>query len=114
MAQVKVVIEVSALSQDHGYIKGWETFDFKGEPRNRLWTVWTRDIANVNEGDVLNVTGDLSTKTNTYLPKNAAEPKTIVEHSLNNVALGHVANKTTQVRQATDILTQTDPIDMPF
>lgn len=114
MASVTITIEVSALSQDHGYVKGWETFSFKGEPRNRLWTIWSRDIKDITEGDTIQVNGELSTKTSTYLPKNAQEPKTIVEHALNDVAISKLGSKTTQVRTATDILTQTDPIDMPF
>lgn len=128
MAQVTVTIEVQTISNQHGYIKGWETFQFKGENRNRLWTIWTKDIGNLNEHDVITVNGDLSTKAATYVPKNATEAKQIVEHSLNNVAIGLVSagtnsgtnsgtNTGTQVRNASDILTQktdTDPIDMPF
>ena len=117
MAQVTVILEVSAISQQHGYIKGWETFEFKGEKRNRLWTVWNRDIGNITEGDVIQVNGDLSTKSATYVPKNATEAKQIVEHSLNNVAIQVRGTQTTQVRNATDILTQKaepEAIDMPF
>jgi hypothetical protein len=114
MAQVSIVAEVNSFSTQHGYIKAWETFSFKGEPRNRLWTIWTRDI-NVQEGDTITVTGELSTKTSTYVPKNATEAKQIVEHSLNEVAVILNGSKTTQVRTAADILTQKDdPIDMPF
>lgn len=118
MAQVTTVLEVSTISTQHGYIKGWETFQFKGEKRNRLWTVWTRDIGDINEGDLITVNGDLSTKTSTYVPKNATEAKQIVEHSLNDVAIGMLSRKltgSTQVRNATDILTQkAEAIDMPF
>lgn len=117
MAQVKIVAEVGNFSTEHGYIKAWETFDFKGEKRNRLWTIWTRDIQ-VQEKDIIEVSGELSTKSATYVPKNATEAKTIVEHSLNNVAIQvRGGSTTTQVRNAADILTQktnTDPIDMPF
>jgi hypothetical protein len=116
MAQITTVLEVSAISQQHGYIKGWETFQFKGEKRNRLWTVWTKDIGNLTEGDVITVNGELSTKTSTYVPKNATEAKQIVEHSINDVAIG-VMSRTTQVRNAADILTQkseAETIDMPF
>lgn len=116
MAQVTTVLEISAISQQHGYIKGWETFEFKGEKRNRLWTVWTKDLGNLTEGDVITVGGDLSTKAATYVPKNATEAKHIVEHSLNNVSIGVMA-RSTQVRNAADILTQkteAETIDMPF
>jgi len=116
MAQITTVLEVSALSTQHGYIKGWETFQFKGEKRNRLWTVWTKDIGNITEGDVITVNGELSTKTSTYVPKNATEAKQIVEHSINDVAIS-VMSRTTQVRNAADILTQkteAETIDMPF
>jgi hypothetical protein len=117
MAQVTVVLEVSAISQQHGYIKGWETFEFKGEKRNRLWTIWNRDFGTITEGDVIQVNGDLSTKSATYVPKNATEAKQVVEHSLNDVAINMISGKTTQVRNAADILTQkteAETIDMPF
>lgn len=113
MAQTTIIAEVANYSNEHGYIKAWETFEFKGEKRNRLWTIWTRNI-NVQEHDIIEVTGDLSTKSATYVPKNATEAKTIVEHSLNNV---NISAKGTQVRNATDILTQkseAETIDMPF
>jgi hypothetical protein len=113
MAQVTIVAEVGNFSTEHGYIKAWETFEFKGEKRNRLWTLWTRDIK-VQEKDVITVTGELSTKSATYVPKNATEPKQIVEHSLNNVS---IQIQGTQVRNAVDILTQkteAETIDMPF
>lgn len=70
MAQVEVVLEIQTISQQHGYIKGWEKFQFKGETRNRLWTVWTKQIE-VTEGDTVIVIGDLSTKAATYVPKKA-------------------------------------------
>lgn len=119
MAEVKVILDVQGLSDQHGYIKGWEKFSFKGQERNRLWTVWTENPSyTVNEGDVIQVTGELSTKTSTYVPKNATEAKQIVEHSLNEV---NIINKSqpqvTQVRNAADILTQkteAETIDMPF
>jgi hypothetical protein len=113
MAQVTIIAEVGNFSPEHGYIKAWETFEFKGEKRNRLWTIWTRDI-NVQEKDVITVTGELSTKSATYVPKNATEAKQIVEHSLNNVT---IQIQGTQIRNAADILTQkteAETIDMPF
>ena len=116
MALVNIIAEVGNFSNEHGYIKAWETFDFKGEKRNRLWTIWTRDIQ-VQEKDIIEVSGELSTKTSTYVPKNATEAKNIVEHSLNEVAINMISNKTTQVRNAADILTQKaepEAIDMPF
>lgn len=117
MAQVQIVAEVGNYSTEHGYIKAWETFEFKGEKRNRLWTLWTRDLDGINEGDTITVHGELSTKSATYVPKNATEPKQIVEHSLNNVSIVINGSKTTQVRNASDILTQkteAETIDMPF
>ena len=116
MALVNIVAEVGNFSNEHGYIKAWETFEFKGEKRNRLWTIWTRDIQ-VQEKDIIEVSGELSTKAATYVPKNATEAKTIVEHSLNNVAIRVRGEQVTQVRNATDILTQkteAETIDMPF
>lgn len=116
MALVNIVAEVGNFSTEHGYIKAWETFEFKGEKRNRLWTIWTRDIQ-VQEKDVIEVSGELSTKSATYVPKNATEAKTIVEHSLNNVSIRVAGTPMTQVRNAADILTQkteAETIDLPF
>jgi hypothetical protein len=116
MAQVQIVAEVGNYSTEHGYIKAWEKFQFKGETRNRLWTLWTRNLDGINEGDIITVHGELSTKSATYVPKNATEAKQIVEHSLNEVTIV-LQNKGTQVRNAADILTQkteAETIDMPF
>jgi hypothetical protein len=116
MAIVNIVAEVAQFSPQHGYIKAWETFMFKGEKRNRLWTLWTKDI-HVTEKDIIEVTGELSTKSATYVPKNAVDPKQIVEHSLNNVAYIVQQVPNTQVRNAADILTQKseqEAIDLPF
>lgn len=118
MASVQIIAEVGNYSTEHGYIKAWETFEFKGEKRNRLWTLWTRNLDGINEGDLIEVTGNLSTKSATYVPKNATEAKQIVEHSLNEVnIINRGSSKTTQVRNAADILTQkteAEAIDMPF
>jgi len=111
MAEVKIVAKVDGISTEHGYIKAWETFEFKGEPRYRLWTIWTQNLNGINENDIIEATGDLSTKANTYLPKNAAEPKTIVEHSLNRVA---ISNKGQAAKPTTEVTNGADIIDMPF
>lgn len=112
MAEVKIIAKVDGISTEHGYVKAWETFEFKGEPRHRLWTLWTRNLDGFAEGDVVTVTGSLSTKSNSYVPKNATEPKQIVEHSLNEVSIVKQSEATTtQVRSAADIASQ---IDAPF
>ena len=116
MAQVQIVAEVGNYSTEHGYIKAWEKFQFKGETRNRLWTLWTRNLDGINEGDIITVHGELSTKAATYVPNNATEAKHIVEHSLTDVTIVP-QNTGTQVRNAADILTQkteAETIDMPF
>ena len=116
MAVVNIVAEVAQFSPQHGYIKAWETFMFKGEKRNRLWTIWTKDIR-VTEKDIIEVSGELSTKSATYVPKNAVDPKQIVEHSLNDVAYTIKGQGGTQVRNAAAILTQkteAEEIEMPF
>lgn len=110
MAEVKIVAKVDTISTEHGYIKAWETFEFKNEPRYRLWTIWTKNLNGIKEQDIIEVNGDLSTKANTYVPKNATEAKTIVEHSLNKVA---ILNKG-QAAPATEVTNAADIIDMPF
>jgi hypothetical protein len=117
MAVVNIVAEVAEFSREHGYIKAWETFTWnKNKTSHRLWTIWTKDIR-VTEKDIIEVTGELSTKSATYVPKNAVDPKQIVEHSLNNVAYIVQQVPGTQVRNAADILTQKteqEAIDLPF
>ena len=121
MPIITVTGQVSQVrNEKYNYVKLWETYDWKGEPRHRIWTAWLDRDLNLNEQDTIEVTGDLSTKVGTYTPKDATEQKQIVEHSLNNCTvkvLKTAEPKSTQVRNATDILTQktdTDPIDMPF
>lgn len=120
MPNIKVNGQVSTVANDKfHYLKLWETYDFKGEPRHRLWTAWLDRDLNINEGDFIEVTGDLSTKVGTY-NKPGEEAKSVVEHSLNNCTINLVKAaepKGTQVRNASDILTQKDStaeVDMPF
>lgn len=120
MPIITVTGQVSQVANDkYHYVKFWETYDWKGEPRHRIWTAWLDRDLQINEQDTIEVTGDLSTKVGTYTPKDATEQKQIVEHSLNNCTvktLKAAEPKTTQVRNAADILTQkAEPdVDMPF
>lgn len=121
MPLITVTGQVSQVANEkYNYVKFWETYDWKGEPRHRIWTAWLERDLGLNEQDTVEITGDLSTKVGTYTPKDATEQKQIVEHSLNNCTvkvLKAAEPKSTQVRNAADILTQktdTDPIDMPF
>lgn len=120
MPAIKVTGQISQVANDkYHYVKFWETYDWKGEARHRIWTAWLDRDLNLNEQDTIEVTGDLSTKVGTYTPKDATEQKQIVEHSLNNCTVNVVKAaepKATQARTATDILTQKAEldVDMPF
>lgn len=70
-------------------LKFWETYDFKGQERHRIWTAWFSNNlpTGLQEGDWIELEGTLSTKVSTYTPKDATEPKAIVEHSLNEISV---------------------------
>ena len=124
MPRIQVSGEISTVVNDKfHYVKFWERYDFKGQESFRIWTAWLDRDLSINEGDFVELEGDLTTKVGTY-NKEGQETRQVVEHMLNNVTIRTVTpgkakteTKTTQVRTATDILTQKDAaaeIDMPF
>lgn len=84
MAVVKIIGKVSeVVNEGYPRLKLWETYDFKGEPRNRLWTAWLDNGSNIRKDDEVEIEGHLGTKVGTY-NKPGQETKQVVEHSLNN------------------------------
>lgn len=85
MATVIITGKVAeVVNEGYPRIKVWETYDFKGEPRNRLWTAWLDNGTNLQKDDEVQIEGSLGTKVGTY-NKPGQESKQVVEHSLNNV-----------------------------
>lgn len=96
MPVIKVNGTVSQVTNDkYQIVKFWETYDFKGQERHRIWTAWFDNNlpAGLAEGDWVELQGTLSTKVSTYTPKDATEAKAIVEHSLNDVTVTQLKPK---------------------
>jgi hypothetical protein len=117
MATTAIYAKVAENIKD-GYprLRVWETYDFKGEPRNRLWTIWL-DIPNsMQKDDEIKVTGDLGTKVGTY-NKPGQETKQVVEHSLNNVTIELMRAaelKLEPIQEVINIMAPGEPKDLPF
>jgi len=96
MPVIKVNGTVSHVTNDkYQIVKFWETYDFKGQERHRIWTAWFDNNlpAGLAEGDWVELEGTLSTKVSIYTPKDATEVKAIVEHSLNDVTVSQLKPK---------------------
>ena len=115
MAVIEVSGTVSAISAQHGYLKFWESFDFKGQERHRLWTAWFGDAPNVAEGDFVKIQGTLGTKVGKY-QKPGEDEKQVVEHSLNDAALREHSAKINKpaAEPILDFATPIDPASAPF
>jgi hypothetical protein len=88
MPVINVIGTAASLTWEGKAIRFWETYEFKGEKKFRVWTAWgTNQVFDFAEGDTISVEGDLSTKVGTYIPKDASGEKTVVEHSLNNITV---------------------------
>jgi hypothetical protein len=63
-------------------ITGWESYTNRlGEVKKRKWSLWSNQtILEIGENDFLTVTGDLSTKVETW--QKDGETKNVVGHSL--------------------------------
>jgi hypothetical protein len=116
MATVMIYAKVAEVIKD-GYprLRVWETFDFKGEPRNRLWTAWLDIPASLKKDDEVRIEGSLGTKVGTY-NKPGQETKQVVEHSLNNctVELIKAAEQKTSIDEVINILAPGEPQGLPF
>jgi len=108
MPIINVIGTVANLTWEGKAIRFWETYEFKGEPKYRVWTAWgTNQVFDFAEGDTISVEGDLSTKVGTYIPKDASGEKSVVEHSLNNINVKLLAKAEKREERAVDE-------DLPF
>lgn len=121
MAILTVSGTVSAVSNDkYNYVKFWETYEFKGQERHRIWTAWFENTTGVFEGDWIQIEGSLGTKVGKY-QKPGEDEKQVVEHSLNDCGIIQHQPKhsnTLQKEQAAepiaDFGTPIDPASAPF
>jgi hypothetical protein len=116
MAQVTIYAKVAeVVNEGYPRLRVWETYDFKGEPRNRLWTAWLDIPTSLKKEDEVKINGHLSTKVGTY-NKPGQETKQVVEHSLNNceVELVRAAEQKTQIQEVINILAPGEPAGLPF
>jgi hypothetical protein len=82
--KIKAELEVSRLIQGYGF-KGVEKRKTKdGEDYNVWVTVWTKD--SVREGDIVEVTGDLSVKLEEFTGRDN-KPKQIAAIHINNAQI---------------------------
>ena len=116
MAIVTIYAKIAEVTNE-GYprLRVWETYDFKGEPRNRLWTAWLENASNFKKDDEVKIEGSLGTKVGTY-NKPGQETKQVVEHSLNNclVELVKAAQPRTAMEEVINIVAPGEPADLPF
>ena len=113
MATVTITGKVAeVINESYPRIKVWETYDFRGEPRNRLWTAWLDNGTTVQKDDEVSVEGSLGTKVGIY-NKPGQETKNVVEHSLNNVhvKLLKAAEPKTHIEEIANILTPAMPVN---
>lgn len=117
MALLTVSGTVSSVVNDkYNYLKFWETYQFNGQERHRLWTAWFDSNIAVSEGDFVKIEGSLGTKVGKY-QKPGEDEKQVVEHSLNDCALrDHSAkiNKPAAAEPIAEFGTPIDPASAPF
>jgi hypothetical protein len=116
MATVTIYAKVAeVVNEGYPRLRVWETYDFKGEPRNRLWTAWLDTPTSLKKEDEVKINGHLSTKVGTY-NKPGQETKQVVEHSLNNceVELVRAAEQKTPIQEVINIMAPGEPAGLPF
>jgi hypothetical protein len=116
MATVMIYAKIAeVINEGYPRLRVWETYDFKGEPRNRLWTAWLDNPTSLKKDDEVRIDGSLGTKVGTY-NKPGQETKQVVEHSINNcqVDLVKAAEAKTPIQEVIEILAPGEPKDLPF
>lgn len=93
MAQVTGQVTISAVTTQGEYsgraFKGWETYSYtyKGEQvtKKRAWTFWFDAAQDLNKGDVIEFSGELTTKAgDSDLTTKTGYTFRPVEHVVNN------------------------------
>ena len=118
MATVVIFAKIAeVVNEGYPRLRVWETYDFKGEPRNRLWTAWLDNASNYKKDDEVRIDGSLGTKVGTY-NKPGQETKQVVEHSINNcqVELIKAAEPKSSIEEVINIVAPAPglPKDLPF
>jgi hypothetical protein len=117
MANVMIYAKIAeVVNEGYPRLRVWETYDFKGEPRNRLWTAWLDNPTSLKKDDEVKIDGLLGTKVGTY-NKPGQETKQVVEHSINScqVTLVRAAEMNrTPIEEVINIVAPGEPKDLPF
>jgi hypothetical protein len=117
MANVMIYAKIAeVVNEGYPRLRVWETYDFKGESRNRLWTAWLDNPTSLKKDDEVKIDGLLGTKVGTY-NKPGQETKQVVEHSINNcqVTLVKAAEMNrTPIEEVINIMAPGEPKDLPF
>lgn len=90
MAKVKVEIKVSSVSVNGHWagrvIQGWESYnaEYNGEryTRKRLWSAFFELPTNINKDDVIEVVGELQTKTDGIAKEYEGKSYIPIEHTI--------------------------------
>jgi hypothetical protein len=117
MARVEIYAKIAeVVNEGYPRLRVWETYDFKGEARNRLWTAWLDIPTSLKKDDEVKIIGNLGTKVGTY-NKPGQETKQVVEHSINDCEVNLVRaaemNKT-PIEEVINIMAPGEPKDLPF
>lgn len=98
MAKLSIGGDAGSIGWEGRKITVWEKYNSNGREFTRLWTCWfeTSQAHALQEQDFVEIEGELSTKIGEWTPKDATEPKPIVEHHLNNAVLKNVVTKAQQ------------------
>jgi hypothetical protein len=100
MPQITITGDVNLIGWEGRRISVWENYDVPGytKPFSRLWTCWFdfSQAEHLQEGDWIELTGELSTKIGKYFPKDSDVEKTVVEHHLQTAQLVQARSKTQQ------------------
>lgn len=111
MPHIKITGEIGSIVWDGKLVKVWEQYEFKGEMKHRIWNCWfDMPRTELNEGDTVTFNGELSTKIGTWTPKDATEPKNIVEHHLNDCTISNHTIKTSKTTTAAPV----EDTELPF
>ncbi len=116
MPHIKVTGTVGSIVWDGKLIKIWEQYEFNGEIKHRLWSCWyDMPRTDFQEQDTVTISGDLSCKVGTWTPKDATEPKSIVEYHLNDcTTTSHTPSEKRTEVEAKGTELPIDPADAPF
>lgn len=92
-------VEVTRLNRSgHGFgVK--EQNESNGKTYTTYWTVWAKEDAGLSVGDLVNVSGFLSTKVGDPKQGNDGVERRYVEHSLNSPRIERVGSAPQQAQQ---------------